>query len=103
MLKRKIKITSEIEPGGEIGEIKQDGEHTYINRIKLNLRVFKIDSYIESVPDPLVRYVRMDGAELEKFLIFNMRDSKIFYRALDCLSETERNKILMGYVNREKG
>lgn len=102
MFKREVIISSEIKPGGVLGEIQKKDGHTYISQIKLNLHVFKIANHIGQLPVPIVRHVRIDAAELDAFLVFNIRDRKVFYHALDCLSETERNEILMEYHKREK-
>ena len=101
MLDRKIEIDSLIEPG-EIGEVKVEDGHTYINRLKLNIHVFYITQIIEGVPGLIVRLVRMDEKELESFLAFNIRAREPLYRALDQLSEVERNEILTQYYERGK-
>ena len=101
MLKRKVIISSEIKYGGMLGEIQKKDGHTYVNQIKLNLHIFQLANHIGRIPIPLVRCVRMDDTELNAFLVFNIRDRKVFYHALDCLSETERNEILMEYHKRE--
>ena len=99
-MKRDISIHTEVGPGGEIGEVFQKDGHTYVNVIKQTMHTIRIINEFEDMPGALVNTIKLDEEELRALIVSNIRDRKIFYRALDELDETERTEILLNYYKR---
>ena len=100
MLERKIQIRH-FEETGTIGEVKREGEHTFVTHLKLKNYIILVATILPKV-GALVNKVQLDEQEMDEFLIYTFRNKHWFFRALDKLSETERNDILGEYFKRGK-